>query len=73
MKTPKTPAGKAMQDAAAESLKQHDVMEAYILLYGTASPQLAEESRERAHQALDAILDAQRAKHINLVRALRGE
>lgn len=71
--TQSTPAARAMQDAAAEIAQQQETLAAYVLLYGTAVPDLANEARERAHAALDALLDAQRAKHMHLVRALRGE
>jgi lambda repressor-like predicted transcriptional regulator len=67
-----TPAARAMQEAAVAIAAHRDALEASILMYGCSVPELAEKARTTAHDTLDAILDAQRAKHEHLTRALRG-
>jgi DNA-binding GntR family transcriptional regulator len=65
-------ATRGMQDAAVVIAQQRDTLEAAILMYGCSVPELAEKARTSAHDALDAILDAQRARHEYLARMIRG-
>lgn len=60
-----------MQNAILTATQQQDALEGSVKLYGVAQPSEAQLYHAKAHAALDAILDAQRAKHISMLRAIR--
>jgi hypothetical protein len=61
-----------LQNAHITLLQQRDKMEAALLTYGTAQEVEAQLAHLQAHAALDALLDAQRAKHYYSVRVIKG-
>jgi hypothetical protein len=59
------------QDAMLEISRQQDVIDGAVKLYGVATNADTTKYHAMAHAALDALLDATRAKHFLLEKMIR--